>query len=452
MKKTPRSPVFKRMVRNIGWLVGERGFTGLVSLFYLAIAARALRPEGFGSFTLILTYGQLIASLVQFQSWKGVIRYGAVHVGANQPRRLARLFGFTAMLDWASAIVGAALAIVCVPWVAPLFHWSAAEQQSAALFAGSLLLTTGATPSGVLRLFDRFDLLAYTEAVGPTVRLVGSAVAWVTGAGVTAFLIVWAAASAAQLVAQWAATLFIQRSRVAIGSRNFMTAVRENRRILRFMFQTNFSNSLSLFWMQLGTLVVGAHAGPVEAGGFRIAQRLAQAIAKPVEPITRALYPELARLVAQDEHATVRHVLLRVSFIAAILAVVVVIVAAVAGAGILDLVAGPQFEFAQHFLFLLSIAAAIDLAGFALEPFHNAHGRAGRVLRSRAIGALCYVILLGLLLKRMGAESAAFAAISASLIIFVQLAISAFQILRKRTGSNVLSSSTDEELGAASAD
>jgi hypothetical protein len=52
----------------------------------------------------------------------------------------------------------------------------------------------------------------------------------------------------------------------------------------------------------------------------------------------------------------------------------------------------------------------------------------------------------------MGAESAAFAAISASLIIFVQLAISAFQILRKRAGSNALSASTDEELGAASAD
>ena len=101
------------------------------------------------------------------------------------------------------------------------------------------------------------------------------------------------------------------------------------------------------------------------------------------------------------------------------------------GSAILRLVAGKQFEFAHGFLFLLSIAAAIDLAGFALEPFHNAHGRSGRVLRSRAVGALVYLLLLGLLLRATRGEGAAIAAIGASLVIFAQLAISTRQILRK---------------------
>jgi len=37
-----RGSVFTRMGRNIGWLLGGRGFAGVVSLAYLAIAARAL--------------------------------------------------------------------------------------------------------------------------------------------------------------------------------------------------------------------------------------------------------------------------------------------------------------------------------------------------------------------------------------------------------------------------
>jgi O-antigen/teichoic acid export membrane protein len=287
----------------------------------------------------------------------------------------------------------------------------------------------------MLRLFDRFDLMAYNDAAGPLVRLLGSAAIWAAGGGVESFLVVWAAAAATQFIGQWIAALFAYGSWITLGRSAFVTAIQENRRILRFMVQTNLANSLGLFWMQLGTLAVGAVAGPAEAGGFRIAQRLAKAIAKPMEPITRALYPELARLVADREHATVRRVLVRISAIAAGLSALVVLITGLAGGEIVRLVAGAQFAFAHSLLFLLSIAAAIELTGFALEPFHLAHGRTGRVLRSRAVGAMIYLILLALLLRQTGGEGAATAAICASLVIVVQLGISAAQIVRRTTCS-----------------
>ena len=350
------------MLRNVGWLAGSRGFTGIVSLIYLAIAARALGPQQFGSFTLVLTYAQLIGNLVQFQSWKGLIRYGAVHHAADDKVRLARLFGFTATLDWMSAFVGFVLAVLCVPLVAPLLHWNPDDQQTAALFGGFLLLTTGATASGMLRLFDRFDLLAYSEAAAPAVRLVGAALAWALGGGVGAFLLVWAAAAAAQALVQWAAALFAHRAPIAVGRAPFLAAMRENRRILRFMIQTNVANSLSLFWMQLGTLAVGSVAGPTEAGGFRIAQRFSKAIAKPVDPVTRVLYPELARLNAGGDQKTLRQILLTVTAVAVLLAAVTVLATGFGGREILRLTVGPRYEFAHRFLFLLCIGAAIDLA------------------------------------------------------------------------------------------
>jgi O-antigen/teichoic acid export membrane protein len=440
-----RIGVFKRIGRNVGWLLGGRGFAGVVSLAYLAIAARAMGPDRFGSFTLILTYGQLIANLVQFQSWKGVIRFGALHLAEDRPDRLARLTGFTATLDLASALIGAALAVVGVHLAAPLLHWSAQEQNRAALFGAVLLLSTGATATGMLRLFDRFDLLTLTEAVAPLVRLVGAIGVWALGGGVVAFLTVWAIAALAQAIAGWAAVIAIHGSRLSFGRSAFAGAVAENRKLWRFMLQTNLSNSLSLFWLQTGTLAVGAVAGPAAAGGFRIADRLAKGIAKPVETITRALYPELARLVASNDRATLIAVFKRITWIAASLALVLVVIAGVGGSLILSLIAGRQFAFAHVYLFLLAIAAAIDLSGFALEPFHNAHGRAGRVLRSRAVGAGVYALLLAVLLPTVGAIGAAIAAIVTSLVIFVQLALSARQLLGRP-----LESGTPDEIAVAS--
>jgi len=433
------------MAKNVGWLMGSQSFVGALSLVYLAIAARALGPRNFGSFTLILTYAQLITNLVQFQSWKGVIRYGATHRAVADQDRLSRLFGLTATLDWASAIIGFLIAVVGVPLLAPLLHWTIVEQQYATWFGGFLLMMTGATATGMLRLFDRFDAIAYCDAIAPVVRLAGSLIAWLSGGGVAAFLLVWAVAVAAQFVLQWIAALKIHASRILVGPRHFMAAIKENRRVLRFMFQTNLANSLGMFWLQLGTLAVGSVAGPADAGGFRIALRLSKAIAKPAEPITRALYPELARLVAADDHATARGVLIRISLIAFALAVIVVLLTAFGGREILALIAGKKFEFAHTFLFLLAIAAAIDLAGFALEPFHNAHGRSGRLLRSRAVGAAVYLVLLAVLVRQLGAEGAAFAAIGASAVIFIQLAISARQILQRTAKRAQLASALSNE-------
>lgn len=422
--------LLSRIARNIGWLLGGKGFVAVTSLVYLAAAARALGPERFGIFTLVLTYGQLIVSIVQFQSWKGVIRFGAVHLAERRPNRLARLLGFTALLDWSAAIVGAVIAAAGAFVIAPLFHWSWDVQCEAAGFAAALLLASGATPTGMLRLFDRFDLLTYSEAVGPGVRLVGAVGAWIMGGGIIAFLIVWALATIAQTIATWIAAILIHGSRLSIGRMAYRRVLAENARLWRFMVQTSVSGSLGFVWTQAGTLAVGAVAGAATAGGFRLADRLATGITKPTETVTRVLYPELAKLVANEDHATLRKLFVRTCWLSASLAGLVILICAVGGKLLLSLIAGPQFAFAQPYLLLLAISAGVDLTGFALEPFHNAHGRSDRVLRARIWGSAAYVLLLGALLPTIGAIGAALASIVTSGIVFVLLALSARNMLR----------------------
>lgn len=421
--------VFRRLIKNVGWIAGSRGFNAVVSIGYMAFAARALGPAQFGVFAIILTYAQLIANFVQFQSWKGVIRYGSLHCAAERPDRLKRLFGYTAALDFGSAIVGSLIAIVAVPFMAPLFHWSPHEQTLAAVFAGVLLLTTGATPMGILRLFDRFDITAYCEAIGPLVRLAGSIVAWTATAGPETFLIIWAVAGILQAAAQWAAVFFINGSRLSLRPTDLRLALAENERIWPFMLQTNISSAISMFWLQLGTLAVGAYVGPAQAGAFRLARRLSKGIVRPIQPVTQALYPELTRLVAADDHAQLRKVVIRCTLVSMALAIGIVAFVGVGGREILRLIAGKEFEFAYPLLFLLSIATAIDFAGFALEPVQNAHGKSWNVLRAKIIAAIIYAGLLAVLLPRMGGEGAAIAAIICSGVIFAQLAYLAYRTL-----------------------
>lgn len=93
-----RRPIFSRLLRNIGWLLGGQGLAGLFGLMFLAICAKSLGPAHFGLFTIALTYGQLFSNLSHFESWKGVIRFGALHLANKRQAQLARLLGFSGTL------------------------------------------------------------------------------------------------------------------------------------------------------------------------------------------------------------------------------------------------------------------------------------------------------------------------------------------------------------------
>ena len=427
--------IASRLAANTGWLLGGRGFTAVASIGYLALASRALGLERFGVFSLILAYGGTIAALAQFKSWQAVIRYGALHLADGRPDRLARLVGFTATVDWLSALAGVALAAVAVPLVGPWLGWTIEQQWGAALFSAVLLVTTGATASGVLRLFNRYDLLSAAEAAGPAVRLGGAAAAWWAGGGLAAFLSVWALAAALETGAQWAAVLWLGRTRIAFGRAAFRAAAVENARVWPFMVQNSFAASLSLLGERAGTLVVGAVGGPVVAGGFRVASKLAGGIGKLADTVTRALFPELVRLAASDDRELLRRVAARTTAIACAVAVAVVAVVWAVGPALLGLVFGSAFEFARDDLLLLTVAAAIDLVGLAFEPILNAHGRSGRVLGARALGAVAYLGALAALLPLVGTLAAAVAAVAMAATIRAVLALSCLGLLRAGNGA-----------------
>ena len=421
--------IFSRLWRNVGWLLGGQGLAGLFGLLFLAIAARSLGPARFGLFVIALTYAQFFSNISHFESWKGVIRFGALHLADSREIELSRLLGFTATLDWASAISGAAIAIVAAFLVGPLINWPVELQRQAAVFAAILIVASGGTPTGILRLFNRFDLLAYTEAFAPLSRFLIAIIAWLLGGGVSAFLAAWALGAMLQLLAIWVAALTVHRGRLALGLRSFRAAGHENHGLWNFMWRTSLSSSLRYISMQAGTLAVGSVAGPTTAGGFRLADRIATATTKPSEQLARVIYPELAHLVASNDRELLRRLLVRSALISLTFAVVVVGLCVGAGGFILRVVAGPQFTFAQPFLAILAIAAAIELSGFVLEPWHNAHGGAAIILRARIAGAAIYALLLMVLLPLVGALGAAAAAVASSAAIVGVLAVAAFRML-----------------------
>lgn len=404
----------RRSLLNAGWLLGGKSVGGLFSLIYLGLAARTLGVDAFGAFALILAFGQAVAGIVQFQTAEVLIRFGARHLAEERRDRFLRVLGFSTLLDVASAAACAALAVLAVLIIGGPVGLKGEDQLRAAAFGASFLFSLRGTPVGVLRLFDRFDVAALSEAVLPACRLVAALLCYFFAPTIDGFLAAWAGAELTTTFVMWLAALRQLRKRHIRfdgASFRFGGVAPENDGLWRFAWFTNFASTISFLWQQAPTLAVGWGAGPAAAGGFRVAQQLAQSLSKPVVSLSRATFPEFAKLAIRHGGGAVVNFASRLSSVAAVAGLAAVAVVAVAGQQLLSIIFGPEFAFADKLLLLLTIAAAIDLWGFGQEPALLAMGRAGVVLAARAVLGVAFLALLIALLLEFGTTGAAAAAI-----------------------------------------
>ncbi len=402
-----------RSLRNLGWLITSRGVNAGFSLIYLALATRLLGPADFGRFALIVVMAQAVTGLASFSAWQPV-----VHWGTRQELRPAAI-GFAVSLDLASIAGGSVLALVAA-WSAPEWLPLPPELRTTALgLCLAALCAVRSTPTGILRLHDRYDLAAGAEALQPAVRAAGAFVAAVTFPNISGFVCAWALAELACAAAYWRFALRLEPVRLADLSLSRLPA--EQPGAWRFVWATSLSRSLAVSAKQVILLLVGMFGGPLVAGGFRVASQLGQALVQLAEAISRALYPELVRAREQAIGLAGRMALLAV--VAGSLAVLATMLG---GKTIVALVAGRQFTFVHGALTLFAIAGSIDLVAASADALLVAKGKAMTALVLRAVPLIAAAAALPFALDRGALAGAALCVAMSSAVAAVGLCYVAF--------------------------
>lgn len=411
----------RRILINTGWLLGGKGFGGILSLFYLAILTRTLGVAGFGQFALVTGTAQAIALIVTFQTWQVVIRFGAAYVqGTGTRDAFGRLVGLCTLLDIAGAIAGCVLAWFAVGWLAPFFGWDAELSESALMFAIIMLLCIKSTPTGILRVENRFDLATYAEAIIPATRLIGTLIVWLTNPTLFNFLVVWAISEILNAIGYWVLALWQSRDillpRYLGGARS---SIRENKGIGEFILVSNLGSTLAGISQNTALLVVGYFVGPAGAGLFRLASQISVAMTKISTLLSRAIFAEVNLIRAQEGTEAMRKLFRKANRMLFITGGTVIVIVFLLGKPALYLMSGPDFLPAYPLLILLATAASIDLAGAIYEPTLLSGSGARMALILQAIIAAIFIALLFLGLHFHGTLGAAAALVIAAVIRLV---------------------------------
>ena len=423
----------RNILRNTGWLLGGKGLSGVLSLLYLAIVTRSLGLEGFGKFSLALSAAQAVELLVSFQSWQIVVRYGLPHLHAGRSGELAALLRFSTWLDVGAALVSAAVVTAVMFVMQARFHWDRTFTTQAILFGIFFVLSTHWTPIGVLRMRDRFATAALADSVTPITRCIGAVTVWLIQPSVIGFLAVWGAAEFLTAVAYWFSALRTEGVSWRLQRRLRWREVREaNPGIASYALTTNIASSLDVGGKQVSVLLVGFLLNPAAVGGFRLAQQLAQSMAKLSQAMGRAIFPELMR--TRVESAETRHLdalLARTARMTGLGGALVFLMLLLIGRPALGLIAGEQFLWAYPVLLLLGTSAATDFAGVAFEPALVALGRPGLALMLRSVSTAVLLGGIALLTPHLATEGAGIAALASSILSVLMLWAALRRLLRQ---------------------
>lgn len=433
---TPKTGAIRAIARNLGWMLASRGVLAVLSLVYLAIVTRTLGVEGFGRFALITGASQALATVVGFQTWQIIVRYGTGHVEPGGEARLARLFKACGLLDLASAILGVILAAVIIRTWGEALGVRPVHARATMIFTVAQLLSIRSTPLGILRLRDRFSFAAAADSVTPVVRLIGAVTAAVVLPSVTGFLIAWGLAEVLTAAAYWGALARTgDLRRLFARGTGVRDVVRDHPGIVRFSLATNASSSLGLSAKQIPLLLVGGTVGTASAGAFRLALQLAQALTKVSQLLARAAFPEIVRAVAAGGLARVRQMILRSFLMATVVAAFAFLIVVLFGHPVLTLMGGKDFGRAYPILLWLAAAGCIDLVTVGFEPLLLAANRIGATFVARVIGIIALFGISFWLSPTLEVIGVSIAVLVNALVVALLLGIATWSLLQTKPSS-----------------
>src|SRR5579884_855235 len=406
MKHWFKDQHFRSLLKNSSYLAASRIVAAIATIATVALAAHALGLLLYGALVLITSYAKAVSGIAKFQSWQLIVRYGARAVD-GEVEDFKTSTGFAFALDALSGVGGMLVAIAILPLVG---HWVGlrGDQLWLAVLYCTLLPTMGAaTPSGVLRALDRFDLISWQSTATPISRMILVTAAYATGAHFGAYVAAWYVTDLGGDLYLW----FLGWRELR--RRGLLKGIRPTLRpeslpgAWRFAIHVNLNASILAAWGPIARVLVGGLLGVAGAALFRVASSLSDAASKPADLLAKAFYPEVVRMDLGTKKPW--KLMLRGTALASAAALLAIIILLIGGQPLISLFFGKEFLGAYDALVILMLVPFLSVFSFPLPPMLYALDRPDGPLKARLFGTVLYFLILAPLSWSFGVSGAAVA-------------------------------------------
>ncbi|HZD42673.1 MAG TPA: oligosaccharide flippase family protein [Methanomicrobiales archaeon] len=396
--------LFRDLFKNAGNLLSGYIVSWGLGLVTFSLTARILGPTDFGVLVLITTYVTFVDTILNFQSWQAVIKFGAEALEGNRPDDFKSVVKVGALLDVSTAILGTLLSILIVVGVGELLNWEPGTAELAAVYSLVILFNVAGTPVGILRLFKRFKTYASQRVIAAAIKVTAIGYLFITGGSLWTVLWAWKITTIlGQLVLVGMGWHELRRQGY---HRVFWAPVRgisgRFPGVWHFLISTNLISSIKLSFREADVLIIGGVLGPLSAGLYKVVKQLAAIPVLLTDPLGQTIYPDLSTLWVKNEYSKFKSLILRSGLLAGSGGLAIWVGFVALGPWIIQLFFGQEFIDAYPVLVPYMFGMIISIFSFPLSPALLAMGQAKLSLWIQTLSVLLYFPLLFVSLKAFG--------------------------------------------------
>jgi O-antigen/teichoic acid export membrane protein len=409
MKRWFSDGAFRSILRNAAYLGSGSVASALLGLLALSCAGKGMSPEMFGVLVVIQAYTKAVSDFIKFQTWQFVVQFGTPALEHQNTGRFRDVVAFSFGLDIASGVIAVLGGMIMLPF---LSHSLGLDRESfwlAMLYCTLIPSMTSSTPTGVLRAFNRFDLIAIQQAIKPFLQAVGSVISYYFDLGFPGFIVTWYASNLIGGTLFWWFTARELRRRDIHGALRprLFNVARRIEGAWNFVWTTNIAHTIWAARNSCTTVLVGVVLGPAAAGLFKIAMTFFDATGTPAKLLEKSFYPEIMRL---DPRTKTPWLLgLRSSLLAGGIGLAVAVLMLLVGKPLISAVFGQQYLEAYDLIQIMLGAIIVSMMGFPQESLLFMAGKQRAFLIAQATASAAYIALLVSMAYAFGVQGAAFA-------------------------------------------
>ena len=404
-----------RVSRNLALVLSSTGFQAVCSLGALALNARALGSDAFGTLAIIQAYASLVSSFTALSTWQAVIRIGKASRTPLGPTLAGGM-----LVDGTAAMAGTLVALGGILLFAPALGIAEPVRWLAAVYCLSLLFGLTGTPKGYLRLIGRYDILVWCQAAHAFALLSVSVLLLALRSPLATYVIVFASLEA--LYGAAVMTTFLVLARPEGLARSVKPKSRRFRlhlaRMVRVVLGTSLLSALLSAQRRLPVIIAAGALGPHGTGPFALAARLASIVPRAAVAANQVVFPEMVAVSTwRDRRAALRLVMTMTAVAAVLLGCASALVHTFAVA-IVVVAGGEEFRSAATPFTLLFAAECAVLAGMPLHALVQGLKGVRPLLVITCVSFVLLIALAAVLAPSLGATGVALACLIAAVLAY----------------------------------
>lgn len=355
-------------------LLGTSG-SSAINLLTLLLMVRYMGSENYAFFVIAQQYMLVVGSFVNFQSWQAIIKFGSLAIVESDYGRLASIFKLGFVIDFISAVLGALFALILVPYIGHFFSWSDGQVLISSIFVVELAFRIEGTPTGILRLLDKFKYTAIHAVITALLRLL---VIWFYLSFFRLSLLNFVVIYVVLDIIRYVSLLLIAAVEVSrsIGLRNVIKSRLKlaGKEMLEFTIWSNIGLTADLPIKYFDVFFISRVSLELVAV-YKVFKQILQTLSLLTGPVAQVIMPQLSNMIARGEHRLAYSAILKIRNVILIILTPVTVISFFIAQPLLLFVLGPEYSQNTNLFIALFILSDYTLAYVGLHPLFAAFGK-----------------------------------------------------------------------------